>query len=47
MGGVLMVIAIAVATLLWANLSNRFVWIALLASLWMAPSASSTTTCGS
>ena len=33
MGGALILLAIAVATLLWANLSNRFVWIALLATL--------------
>ena len=30
MGGVLILIGIAVATLLWADLSNRFVWIVLL-----------------
>lgn len=35
MGGVLMVIAIAASTLLWGNLSNRMVWVALLATLWM------------
>jgi phospho-N-acetylmuramoyl-pentapeptide-transferase len=29
MGGALILIAIVVATLLWANLANRFVWIAL------------------
>src|ERR1700726_1545371 len=29
MGGVLIVIAIVVPTLLWADLSNRFVWIAV------------------
>ena len=30
MGGVLVLLAIAVATLLWFDLSNRFVWIVLL-----------------
>jgi phospho-N-acetylmuramoyl-pentapeptide-transferase len=35
MGGVLMVISIAVTTLLWGNLSNRNVWIALIATIWM------------
>jgi phospho-N-acetylmuramoyl-pentapeptide-transferase len=35
MGGVLIVISIAVTTLLWGNLENRNVWIALLATLWM------------
>ena len=30
MGGVLILIAIAMSTLLWADLSNRFVWIVLL-----------------
>jgi phospho-N-acetylmuramoyl-pentapeptide-transferase len=30
MGGVLILIAIAVSTLLWADLSNRFVWIVLI-----------------
>jgi len=29
MGGALILLAIAISTLLWANLSNRFVWIAL------------------
>jgi phospho-N-acetylmuramoyl-pentapeptide-transferase len=33
MGGVLIAIAIVVPTLLWADLSNRFVWIALFATL--------------
>jgi phospho-N-acetylmuramoyl-pentapeptide-transferase len=33
MGGVLVLLAIAVATLLWADLSNRFVWIVLLVTL--------------
>ena len=33
MGGVLIVVAMLVPTLLWADLSNRFVWIAVLATL--------------
>lgn len=33
MGGVLILISIAIATLLWADLSNRFVWIVLLVTL--------------
>ncbi|MES2282038.1 MAG: phospho-N-acetylmuramoyl-pentapeptide-transferase [Pseudomonadota bacterium] len=33
MGGVLILLAIAIATLLWADLSNRFVWIVLLVTL--------------
>jgi phospho-N-acetylmuramoyl-pentapeptide-transferase len=33
MGGVLITIAIIIPTLLWADLSNRFVWIAVLATL--------------
>src|SRR5262252_7785293 len=33
MGGALILLAIAVSTLLWANLSNRFVWIALIGTL--------------
>ncbi|HEX5420149.1 MAG TPA: phospho-N-acetylmuramoyl-pentapeptide-transferase [Gammaproteobacteria bacterium] len=33
MGGALILLAIAVSTLLWANLENRFVWIVLLATL--------------
>lgn len=33
MGGVLILIAISVATLLWADLSNRFVWIVLFVTL--------------
>ncbi len=35
MGGILIVVAILVSTLLWGNLSNRNVLIALLATLWM------------
>jgi len=33
MGGALILIAVAVATLLWANLDNRYVWVALLTTL--------------
>jgi phospho-N-acetylmuramoyl-pentapeptide-transferase len=33
MGGVLILIAIAIATLLWGDLSNRFVWIVLIVTL--------------
>jgi phospho-N-acetylmuramoyl-pentapeptide-transferase len=33
MGGILIVIAIIVPTLLWANLTNVYVWIALLATI--------------
>lgn len=33
MGGALILLAIAVATLLWSNLSNRFVWIVLVGTL--------------
>ena len=33
MGGVLILLAIAMSTLLWSDLSNRFVWIVLLVTL--------------
>jgi len=33
MGGVLILIGIAVSTLLWADLSNRFVWIVLIVTM--------------
>ena len=33
MGGVLILIAITVSTLLWADLSNRFIWIVLIVTL--------------
>ena len=33
MGGVLILLCITVATLLWADLSNRFVWIVLVVTL--------------
>jgi phospho-N-acetylmuramoyl-pentapeptide-transferase len=35
MGGLLILAAIAVATLLWCNLTSRWVWIALGATLWL------------
>jgi len=33
MGGALILVAVAIATLLWADLSNRYVWIVLLVTL--------------
>ncbi|MEM6640329.1 MAG: phospho-N-acetylmuramoyl-pentapeptide-transferase [Pseudomonadota bacterium] len=33
MGGALILVAIAISTLLWANLENRFVWVVLLTTL--------------
>src|SRR5450830_588686 len=33
MGGVLILLSIAISTLLWSDLSNRFVWIVLLVTL--------------
>jgi phospho-N-acetylmuramoyl-pentapeptide-transferase len=33
MGGALILLAIAISTVLWANLTNRFVWIALIGTL--------------
>ncbi len=33
MGGLLIVVAVVVPTLLWANLQNRYVWVALLGLL--------------
>jgi phospho-N-acetylmuramoyl-pentapeptide-transferase len=33
MGGVLILLSIAISTLLWFDLSNRFVWIVLLVTL--------------
>jgi phospho-N-acetylmuramoyl-pentapeptide-transferase len=33
MGGIIIVVSIAVSTLLWANLLNRYVWVVLLATL--------------
>jgi len=35
MGGVLILLAIVVPTLLWARLDAGFVWVALLATIWM------------
>ncbi len=35
MGGAIILLATVVPTLLWAPLTNRFVWFALLATLWM------------
>jgi len=33
MGGVMMLLSIAIATLLWADLSNRYVWVVLLVTM--------------
>lgn len=33
MGGVLIIVAIAIATVFWSDLSNRFVWVALVVTL--------------
>lgn len=33
MGGALILVAIVISTLLWADLSNRFIWVALLVTL--------------
>ncbi len=33
MGGVLILIAIAVTTLLWADLTNRYVWVVLIVTM--------------
>jgi len=33
MGGALILVAVAIATLLWADLSNRYVWVVLLVTL--------------
>ncbi|MFZ9162304.1 MAG: phospho-N-acetylmuramoyl-pentapeptide-transferase, partial [Burkholderiaceae bacterium] len=33
MGGALILLSIAVTTLLWADLSNRFIWIVLIVTL--------------
>jgi phospho-N-acetylmuramoyl-pentapeptide-transferase len=35
MGGVILLVALGGATLLWGDLTNPYVWIALLATLWM------------
>ena len=44
MGGVLIVVGMVVPTLLWADLSNRFVWIAVSPRWPSAPSALPTIT---
>jgi phospho-N-acetylmuramoyl-pentapeptide-transferase len=35
MGGVLILASVLIATLLWANLTNHFIWLALFCTLWM------------
>ncbi|MEM1118515.1 MAG: phospho-N-acetylmuramoyl-pentapeptide-transferase, partial [Bacteroidota bacterium] len=35
MGGVILLLALASGTLLWADLRNAYVWVALVATLWM------------
>jgi phospho-N-acetylmuramoyl-pentapeptide-transferase len=35
MGGILIVGAIVIPTLLWANLANRYVWLVLLSTVWL------------
>ncbi len=35
MGGVLILASVLIATLLWANLANHFIWLALFCTLWM------------
>jgi phospho-N-acetylmuramoyl-pentapeptide-transferase len=35
MGGILILVAILVSSLLWADLSNKFIWVALLATVWL------------
>jgi len=35
MGGLLILASVFIATLLWANLTNRFVWLALFCTVWM------------
>jgi phospho-N-acetylmuramoyl-pentapeptide-transferase len=44
MGGALILSSIGVSTLLWADLSNRYVWVVLLVTCCSAPSAGSTIT---
>jgi len=43
MGGVLILLAVTAATLLWAQLTNRFIWLALLTTLAMGRWGSWTT----
>lgn len=35
MGGILILGAIIISVLLWANLSNRYIWITLISTLWL------------
>ena len=35
MGGILILVAVVIPTLLWSNLRNGYIWIALLSTLWM------------
>src|SRR5574337_22551 len=35
MGGLLILVSVLIATLLWASLTNRFVWLALFSTCWM------------
>ena len=35
MGGIIIIVATVVPTLLWAPLDNRYVWVAMLATVWM------------
>lgn len=35
MGGIFILTAIVCATLLWADISNRFIWLALFSTLWL------------
>ena len=35
MGGALILLSIGVTTLLWSDLSNRFIWVVLLITLWL------------
>ena len=43
MGGALILVSIAITTLLWGDLDNRFVWVVLLVTLGFGASAGSTT----
>ena len=44
MGGLLILTSVLVPTLLWADLTNPFIWIAVLATAHSAGSVSPTTT---
>lgn len=35
MGGVIVILCTVIPTLLWARLDNRYVWVALIATIWM------------